>query len=1179
MAAPTTGTSDPAEGQSATAVAAGSAAAVGGGGSTASPPTLENDPSLPPSLCIPITSSSSVPSDEQPNFIEIFPEEISNVPSSTLSKVLTDEDAPLSIWSDAALMYVQNRSTVSGSDLLQEACKREEAGVSGANNADRVRTLASAGIALLTQVNRGGDASASSTKDAKDIAQRDEDVRQASDKQFNRATKIDGLFPMTWIGRGLLHLTADRVDQAQFFFETTLKQCGQVLPALLGMAAVRYKKEDYAGALELYGRAMALFPDKSGSETRVGFGLACYKLGQVDRAKAAFRRAHAMEPKNVEAMVGLAILDLASMDETAKDYRARTENAIRLLSTANLVDHSNALVQNHLANHYFWKWAPVPGTVSVEAGSNVVTTSQPMNLDTGERVRIGVEGFESYVAEDEEEEDDDDAAAAGANTLRLKDAWNGESATGLKLWKKDYDRVVALARGALNSTTVKEMQAESLFILARVHHIRDEMEQAAKFYDRACKFAPHLAPARFGLAQTLIWDESYDEAAAHLRLVLGTSANATDALAALGLLEAKSGMDRRGAFSYLKKAIDLDPLNPDLVLLEALALQQQEADYSKSLECYRKASVLMESRGTSPPAEVLTNMGVLCHETKQYKDAEEYYARALRTLDEDGAEESSLAIDEDAVRHKDNALFWNYVDAGVRATAKGMVLTVDGPLPGGVKVGDHVKVGNTFESVVTALEGKTMTVKDSFPASAEGTETPEGMALSIKRANKRLRNPASVSVAFNLARLHEAAGRIIAAVELHKTLVKRHPSYVNSYLRLACIARDCGSLKDCSVWLKSACAVAPGNPEVLTLVGNLHLSLCDWAPAQLVFDQLLTQKVPNVEAYSMLSLGNIYFNNLKTPKKYAKHLQHAADFYKRILNKDKANAYAANGLGTVLAEKADLLKAKETFSRVREVSGDAIPDTLLNLGHIYLAQKKHPEALQMYQNYLSRIRDSGAPINSKNQNENESEVLQYVAFAYFDWAKQTEQHNNVKAAPADERYKQCIAYLQMAIRKRRDNNVVMKFNLCMTKLQAANCVLQKVDRGIRRTSKEVQEALNGLVESLPIVEQFHRWKTEGKKIHISTSTLNVFIAQCKSNIDIAKSHLEEEIKKEAEAADIRRLQSDMANRQRRQKEIEALKRQQEEAEREEALEKKVRFCVGRLYLISSFVCSVCVACI
>lgn len=266
-------------------------AAAASSGVASSPPDLENDPTLPPSLHIPITSLAGDGGNSSGgNFIEIFPEEISDIPSAALAKVLTDEDAPLSTWSDAALLYVQNRSTVQGSDLLREACKREETGVSGANNEDRVRTLASAGIALLTQVNRGGalggtdmadDVTGAAAAAAEDLEQRDENLRQMSDKQFNRATKIDGLFPMTWIGRGMLHLTAGRTDQAQFFFETTLKQCGQVLPALLGMAAVRFKKEDYAGALEMYGRAMALFPEKSGSETRVGFGLACYRLGQV----------------------------------------------------------------------------------------------------------------------------------------------------------------------------------------------------------------------------------------------------------------------------------------------------------------------------------------------------------------------------------------------------------------------------------------------------------------------------------------------------------------------------------------------------------------------------------------------------------------------------------------------------------------------------------------------------------------------------------------------------------------------------------------------------------------------------------------------------------------------------------------------------------------------------------
>ena len=83
-------------------------------------------------------------------------------------------------------------------------------------------------------------------------------------------------------------------------------------------------------------------------------------------------------------------------------------------------------------------------------------------------------------------------------------------------------------------------------MMARVHHARNDMEQANKFYDKACKHSPELSPARFGLAQTLIWDEAYEEAAAHLRLLLGTCSNATDALAALGLLEVRGGKDRRG---------------------------------------------------------------------------------------------------------------------------------------------------------------------------------------------------------------------------------------------------------------------------------------------------------------------------------------------------------------------------------------------------------------------------------------------------------------------------------------------------------------------------------------------------------------------------------------------------------------------------------------------------------
>lgn len=696
------------------------------------------------------------------------------------------------------------------------------------------------------------------------------------------------------------------------------------------------------------------------------------------------------------------------------------------------------------------------------------------------------------------------------------------------------------------------------------------MEQANKFYDKACMLSPELSPARFGLAQTLIWDESYDEASAHLRLLLGTCSNATDALAALGLLEVKAGKDRREAFVYLKKAIDLDPFNADLVLIEALALQQHESDYPLSLDRYRKAVRLLEAQSKVVPADVLTNMGVLCHETKHYDEALEMYAKALKAAEaesNDAAEKTDVSGEEMYVRHKDNQLFWKYVDTNVcvklSSEDEKSNLTVSSDKTDvdslGIKVGDDITFeGEDVETTVTDIsksddETIHIVVKDEVVL-----KSPEG-TLSVKRSNGMLENSACISIVFNLARLHESAGRIVPAVELHKAILKHHPSYVNSYLRLACIARDCGSLKDCSEWLKMAVAVAPGNPEVLTLVGNLHLSLCDWAPAQNVFDQLLQQKVDKVEAYSMLSLGNIYFNNLNTPKKYSKHLQHAADFYRRILQKDKANAYAANGLGTVLAEKGELSKAKEIFNRVREVSGDTISDALLNLGHIYLAQKKHPEALQMYTSYMNRTKSSsGSQATSKSQEDDEAEVLLYIAFAYFDWARQTELFNNAKAAPADERYQKCISYIDKAMKKSKRENVTLRYNWCLAKLQAANCVLQKVNRNIRRTAAEVKDALSGLEESLPILQTMLQWKDEGRKVAISKVMLSQVVNQCKHNIDSAKSHLKEELRKEQEAGALRNYQRIQAESDAKSKALAASLQKEAEAQQLEESEQRAR---------------------
>ena len=223
-------------------------------------PTLIEDPSL----IIPVTSNGKNGED----FIEVFPEEIPETKSSQLMQVMKDEDADLSVWADAALHYIKHKQHAQDSaQILEAACEKAETGT----KTDRVRIFAATGIAHLTA--------------SQEVSEKETEIREdlitKAENRFTQSSGVDNLYPMTWMGRGMLDLSANRLDQARFFFDTTLKECGKVLPALLGLAAVNYLEKKYEGAQSMYAQAIRLFPSKSGAATRVGFGLACYRLGQV----------------------------------------------------------------------------------------------------------------------------------------------------------------------------------------------------------------------------------------------------------------------------------------------------------------------------------------------------------------------------------------------------------------------------------------------------------------------------------------------------------------------------------------------------------------------------------------------------------------------------------------------------------------------------------------------------------------------------------------------------------------------------------------------------------------------------------------------------------------------------------------------------------------------------------
>lgn len=168
------------------------------------------------------------------------------------------------------------------------------------------------------------------------------------------------------------------------------------------------------------------------ASVRVGFGLCCYKLGQIPRAQAAMARALQLDPQNVQALVGSAILELSTAAAGSNDGARRTENAINTISMAYHVDDKHAMVLNHLANHYFWTWSPLKVTMSVECGERTGKVGGDLKHDLveGDFIRIG-SVFATAVR----------GASADGTVLDLRDKFTEATADGRRLYRKDYSKV------------------------------------------------------------------------------------------------------------------------------------------------------------------------------------------------------------------------------------------------------------------------------------------------------------------------------------------------------------------------------------------------------------------------------------------------------------------------------------------------------------------------------------------------------------------------------------------------------------------------------------------------------------------------------------------------------------------------------------------------------------------
>lgn len=325
---------------------------------------------------------------------------------------------------------------------------------------------------------------------------------------YSRADRADEQDALSWLGKSLFLFKKGRLVEAGEALKNLLKDRSATrwlrpevaVPAYLLRGCVLFHLGSYVESLRSYREAILLKPDLPGA-TRLGPAMCYFELGHMDAAKLAFERVLELDPSNVDAHLGLAVLGLTDAVNLAKDLEARE--------------------------------------VQGEAiGPEEVSRLEALRRGSLESLRRAF--------------NEDPTKSTVLNTFARQ-----------LLDKGDYERVSRLARQAFQNTAVKKIRADSTYLIARAYHAEGKLAEAMSAYQEAEKFWPDMPLLCFPMGQLHMHAGQYKEAVACFEKHLSLDPECGLAIKALGAAHQLLG-DPARAQVYLKRALEVDPLDKDI---------------------------------------------------------------------------------------------------------------------------------------------------------------------------------------------------------------------------------------------------------------------------------------------------------------------------------------------------------------------------------------------------------------------------------------------------------------------------------------------------------------------------------------------------------------------------------------------------------------------------------------
>jgi len=624
-------------------------------------------------------------------------------------------------------------------------------------------------------------------------------------------------------------------------------------------------------------------------------------------------------------------------------------------------------------------------------------------------------------------------------------------------------------------------RAEALFIRAQAFHAAGNLPSALTYYQSAIDLDKNFAAPHFGVAQIFLKQNDAFEAKKHCERVQSAYPGSLFVKRAFGKLCAAVGDSKRAVEMY-----DFDPYKRDgtdfQTMLELGELLER-SDATRALEAYEKAMNIAKKVGDTIDAVTLNNVGVL-------------RARLVT---------STTEKEEEKEEEKNNQNSKNDTDSKKNKEA-------------------------SLRSLEESLD---ILYPEVAPNVASKLQKGDKKAIELA---KKLPAPAR-AVAFNLAKAEEIFGEEKKSSSLFETLNKSNPDDIDVALRKAVeLCERFGDYEGALTKITEALKRNPGNADAVATSGWVLMKQRRWKEAEQQFEELRElpsdladedklhlrnggdetskkddDKTLKLDEYALVSAGNAaYYSALKEglhkrsdPKirqREEDHYKRAESLYKKALVKDPTNAFAANGLAILLAERGRMDDAKAIFTLVQEsleienagiagtsasaatkILSELQADVLVNLGHIALAKAQYTASLKFYDRAQQEFYHGTS-----------HEIMLFQARAHYEnqnllQAKKTLQ-DALHIAPMNHRVRFNLAYVVQELAQRSLNDTL--------KSTSSEGRVARVEKAL----ENIQVALHMFTQLKALGNQ--------PKFGFDTKRTTVHVNFCKQALEKSKPHLE-----------------------------------------------------------------------